>query len=201
MFALFSLSLALASTTASSSKSDAPASAAVDGLLQTAWMENAAGYGKDESYTLKLNGSTEIKTLSIWPGNLSNGSRSFRQYSRPKQIRILIDGEQSGEAIRLLDKPQRLDVDINSTGRNIQILIDEVFEGVVYADLAIAEIAINFPSKETATRLDKWKESRDGTRKAEAFKTELNEYYNRCKSAEFGDKEAFEPIAFALRSY
>lgn len=197
MLSLLALSVAFASTNASSAKKDAPASAAVDGLLQTSWMEDEAGYGAGESFTLKLSKTTDIKTISIWPGNLSNGSRSFRQYARPKLIRVLVDGEEVRDPIRLLDKPQRLDVNIGKTGRTIQIVVDEVFEGVVYTEMAIAEVAINFTDQEENKRLEKWRDSKEGTRQHDKFVEQMNEYYQKCKEAEFGDKDSFAAIGDA----
>ena len=191
------LSFAFASTNASSAKKDAPAKFAVDGLLQTSWMEDAAGYGAGESFSLNLSKSTAIKTISIWPGELSNGSRSFRQYSRPKVIRVLIDGTEVGNPIRLLDKPQRLDIQINTTGKKIQIVVDEVFDGVVYTEMAIAEIAVNFTEQEGHARLAKWQESRDGAKQHDKFVSEMNEHYSLCKEAEFGNKDSFQAIAEA----
>ena len=197
MLSFLALSVALASTTASSAKKDAPASDAVDGLLQTAWMEDAAGYGAGETFTLTLSNTTDIKTISIWPGNLSNGSRSFRQYARPKLIRVLVDGEQIGNPIRLLDEPQRLDVNIGKSGRSIKVAIDEVFEGVVYTEMAIAELAVNFTEQKEDSRLEKWRSSKEGTRQHEKFVEEMNDYYNKCKEAEFGDRDSFALIGNA----
>lgn len=188
---------AFAGTSASSYKKDAPTSLAVDGQLQTAWMEDAAGHGTAEQYTLNLHTSMEIKSLSIWPGNLSNGSRSFKQYARPKLIRVLIDGKQVGEPIRLTDTMRRFDIDVETTGRKIEIVVDEVFEGLVYSDMAIAEIAVNFPDQTQSKRMQQWIDSKDGQRRTDKFIEELNVAYNSCKTAEFGDKESFEKIGQA----
>ena len=148
MMTPFFLSLimqAQAGTKASSTKDNNLAAAAVDGLLHTTWMEDASGYGSGEWLEVDLSKQTQINQLSIWPGNLSEGAKSYKQYSRPKVIRIEVDGVQVGDAIRLLDKPRRIDVPLDTTGRKIRIVVDEVFEGVVYADLAITEISVNFP--------------------------------------------------------
>lgn len=197
MISMLLISTALASTTASSSKKDAPSSMAVDGLLNTAWMEDSIGQGTNESFTLTLSHPTEIKTLSIWPGNLSNGSRSHRQYARPKVIRVLVDGEQVGEAERLLDQVRRFDIELNTTGRSIQIVVDEVFEGMVYPDLAIAEVAINFPDTSNGTRLEQWLNSKSGMRTIEEYNEVLNDAYAKCKNSDFGDKESFELLGNA----
>ena len=94
MVAQLLIATAFAGTSASSSKNDAPTIMAVDGQLQTSWMEDTSGHGKDATFTLYLHKTIEIKSISIWPGNLTNGSRSFKQYPRPKLVRILVNGEQ-----------------------------------------------------------------------------------------------------------
>jgi hypothetical protein len=197
MLTFLLLSSAYAGTAATSAKKDAGSKLAVDGLLQTSWMEDAPGYGQNEAYTLTLHKSIDIKTLSIWPGNLSNGSRSFKQYARPKLIRILVDGNQIGDAVRLTDDMRRFDIDIETTGRKIEIVVDEVFEGVVYSDMAIAEIAVNFPDVSEGKRMQQWIESKDGTRRTEQFNEELNVAYNNCATADFGDKASFDKIGQA----
>lgn len=189
--------VAFAGTSASSEKKGFDSSMAVDGLLQTAWMEDVVGNGENQSFTLNLSQSTEIKVISIWPGNLSNGSRSYKQYARPKVIRVLVDGNQVGNPIRLLDKPQRLDVDHKGQGKKIEIVIDEVFEGMVYSDLAIAEVAVNFPDNSQGERVVKWAESKDGTRVQDKYVETLNIAYDKCKTAEFGDRDSFELLGVA----
>ncbi len=197
MIAHILMASALAGTSATSTKKDAPTSFAVDGQLQTSWMEDASGHGANETFTLSLHKTMEIKTLSIWPGNLSNGSRSFKQYARPKLVRVLVDGKETGEPVRLTDNMRRFDIDVNTTGRKVEIVVDEVFEGMVYSDMAIAEIAINFPDKEEGKRMEQWIASKDGTRRTEQFVEELNVAYNNCKTADFGDKESFDKIGQA----
>jgi sugar lactone lactonase YvrE len=197
MVAQLLIATAFAGTSASSSKKDAPTILAVDGQLQTSWMEDTSGHGKDETFTLTLHKTMEIKSISIWPGNLTNGSRSFKQYARPKLIRILVNGEQVGEPIRFTDTMRRFDIELDTKGRTIEIVVDEVFEGLVYSDMAIAEVSVNFPETSEGKRMQQWIESKDGTRKTEQFVEELNDAYSSCKSADFGDKESFDKIGQA----
>ena len=184
----FFLMSAFAATSASNTESKSSTSLAVDGLLQTAWvgdMENAW-------YELKLSSSTEIKTLSIWPGNLENGNRSYKQYARPKLIHIEVDGTPVGKSVRLLDEVQRLDVELNTSGRNIRIVVEEIFDGIVYpSSLAIAEVAINFSDSPQNPRVENWANSKTGLKTKENFDTQLNTAFANCVEAEFGDKEAF----------
>jgi hypothetical protein len=109
----------------------------------------------------------------------------------------LVDGEQVGEPERLLDQVRRFDIELNTTGRSIQIVVDEVFEGMVYPDLAIAEIAVNFPDTSNGTRLEQWMKSKSGLRTIEQYNEVLNDAYAKCKNADFGDKESFELIGNA----
>ena len=66
MLPVLFLSSALAGTSATSSKKDANSGLAVDGQLQTSWMEDAPGHGSDETFTLTLHKTLDIKSISIW---------------------------------------------------------------------------------------------------------------------------------------
>jgi hypothetical protein len=183
-----------AGTKASSTKDKNYASTAVDGLLQTAWIEDASGHGKDEWLELDLGKNIEIKEVSIWPGNLTEGIKTYRQYARPKIITVVVDGNPVGNPIRLLDKPQRLDIPVGVKGKKVKIVIDEVFEGTVFADLAITEISINFSDNAISQKMEKWAEGKEGQKLRKNYIEEINKNYQAYKAAEFGDKEAFTMI-------
>ena len=79
----------------------------------------------------------------------------------------MVNGEQVGDPVRLTDNMRRFDIDVGTTGRKIEIIVDEVFEGVVYSDMAIAEIAVNFPDTSQGKRMEQWIASKDGSRRGE----------------------------------
>lgn len=195
---LMSVCTALAAPSASSQlRKDGDlraASRAFDGLLQTAWSEDEAGYGEGSWLQFTLPKTTEITSVSIWPGDLSQGTRSYRESSRPKMVQIYIDGEPAGGPIRLQDEMRRWDLNVSGTGRTVRIEFTEVFEGFVYPDLHIAEVAVNFPDREPASRLTKWMETSSFDRLAERHKAEMEEAFFAVKDAEFGDKENFDRL-------
>ena len=98
-----------------------PSSLALDGRLDTGWAAKNSSYGAGEWWELIMGRTTHVDTLSIWPGNLSKGSSSFNQYSRPKVIQLHVDGAPFGDTIRLLDKPGRVDVPVDQDLKNIKI--------------------------------------------------------------------------------
>jgi len=167
---------------------------AFDGLLQTGWAEGAPGYGEESWIELDTGRSTELFSLSIWPGNLAQGAKSYREYTRPKLVTVMVDGEPAGEPIRLVDKMQRLDVPLEGTGRRVRLQVDEVFEGIVYSDLYIAEMAINFVEGGGKDKSDAWWEGRTATSLLEEHEAEVEEAYFAYKEAEFGDRDALAQL-------
>ena len=166
-----------------------------DGLLRKGW--GVSGLDEAPWIQLDLGRKSTIDSVSIWPGNLKNGERSFTEYSRPRIIRVLVDGKEVGDPIELKDAIQRLDIETNTSGRTVKIVVDEVYEGVVFRDLFIAEVAINFPNSDKATKLENWKNSSTARRLADAFNDEMTTAYEAHKTAEFGDDEAFDAICTA----
>ena len=162
---------------------------AFDGLLTTAW---GAEGDTDEWVTLDLGKSTDIQGVSIWPGNLTTGARSFREHSRPRTLQLMVDNNPVGDPVSVQDEMQRVDLRAGVQGRRITVQVLDTYEGIVFNDLYISEIAVNYPSNEQEARLDKWRESRDALRRAEEFLTQVSDAYTTIKEAEFGDKESFD---------
>ena len=102
---------------------------AFDGLMKTGWAEGDAGYGAGSWLELSLDRKTTLNSVSLWPGDLSQGARSHREHSRPKLIRVFVDGQQIGEPIRLQDKMARVDLPLGGIeGRTVRIVVDEVWK-------------------------------------------------------------------------
>jgi hypothetical protein len=83
--------------TASSTMADAAgkhtADLAFDGLLGTGWAEAELGVGGGSWLEVDLGAATTLESVSVWPGNLEKGERTFREYGRPKVIQVWVDGE------------------------------------------------------------------------------------------------------------
>jgi hypothetical protein len=82
---------------------DHSAGAAVDGRLDTAWCEGAPGAGWFEKLELVFAPAQRLKALSIVPG-FGTGDQ-FREWTRPKRIRILLPDGRKVEA-DLADEPR-----------------------------------------------------------------------------------------------
>ena len=197
LFSLF-LSIAFARTTGpkaiTNDEGKHPTSNAVDGSLATSF---ATQKTDDVWLGLTLSKKTDIQTLSIWPGDMSKGERSYREKSRPKLIRIFVDEQQVGEPRRIQDQFKRFDFKVNTTGRNIKIVVDEFYNGVVFSDVYIAEISVNFSDRSTASRYDKWLSSKTAQRALKKHEEKVKEKFEAIKTSEFGDKDAFSFLCTA----
>lgn len=165
---------------------------AFDGLLGTGWIEGEAGAGKGAWLELDLRASTQIDSLSLWPGNLSEGKKSYREYSRPHTITIKLDGKPLGNPMRILDEVQRLDIPVGQQARTVRIEIDEVYEGFVFTDCTISELAINYAESKGAAQmeLEEWEQSDEGKTAYQDYIDELEGHYQAHKRAEFGAPES-----------
>ena len=101
---------------------------------------------------------------------------------------------------RIQDRIQRLDLDIGRQGRKIRIEVVDAYEGFVFPDLHIAEVAVNYPENVAAdtARLDKYLESSAAKKAATGFHDDIDAAYAACKAAEFGDRENFAVLTDAV---
>ena len=173
---------------------------AFDGLLSTSWAEGDRGSGKGAWLELDLGRTTDIQSVSFWPGDLSRGKKSLVEYARPGRVQIWIDGTAHGEQVRVDDGVQRVDIPVGTSGRKVRIEVVEAEEGYVFQDLHIAEVAINYVEDDptTRSRLTAWLETSSGKRAKDAWKAEIDAAYGACKEADFGDQESFKFLADAV---
>jgi hypothetical protein len=190
---LLAASLAHAKPTASSVADDdlgkhAP-DLALDGLLSTGWAEGGVGHGDGSWWEFDLAQPTKLEVVSFWGGNLSNGKKSFREYARPKRVRLFVDGVQQGDkdeegnfkGFRLQDEMKRIDIPVEvAAARKVRIEVAEVFEGFVFADCYLAEVAVNFTEGErgrAVEKVDAWRASKEGAKLLEKHETEVIEAF------------------------
>jgi len=180
-----------ASSTHKSSEATHSATKAFDGSFRTSWAESKAGGTDGEWLEIDLGRSTQIENIAIWPGNLSKGSRTFREYSRPRTIQIAVDGRDVGGTVVLQDKVHRKTLKLGVKGRKIRVRIIDAHEGIVFTDTHIAEMAVNFPAG-PLSRYDNWLKTSDAQRRHKQFIQKLEDAYAKQKETEFGDKAAFQ---------
>lgn len=159
---------------------------ALDGLLSTGWGEGGMGHGDGAWWEFDLAAATKIEAVSVWPGNLKQGARSYREYARPKLIRVLVDGAVQGEPVRLQDEMQRRDIPLDVTGKKVRIEVIEVFEGAVFADLYLSEVAVNFTEGERGRAVEKveaWRASKEGAKLQAKHEEEVLAAYELHKAS------------------
>ena len=174
------------------------AAKAFDGLLSTSWAEDERGDGEGSWVEVRLDQTTEIASLSIWPGNLIRGTRSVREASRPKRVTVVLAGGPDGSVEvekRVLDPVEhgllrtdlRLDEPVKA--RSVRVRVDEVYAGGLRSDLYIAEVAINFARGDAPgalTRHEAWLASDAGARGAARNKEEVSAFMATITSSDFG---------------
>ena len=168
------------------------ASHVVDGRLDTVWADGAISNGVGSWIELDLSTTTKIDTLSIWPSSFVKGKKDWNEYSRPKLIQLHVDGNVFGDPIRLLDVAGPVHLDIGTKGRKIRIEILESYEGGVYKELVISEIAINFFTEESAGILKRWDEylkSKNAQKFQEKSDVKVEELFFAYQDAD-GDRES-----------
>ena len=174
--------------TASSMKEDSQgkhtADLAVDGLLSTGWAEGEVGVGTGSWFQMDLGAATKIEAISIWPGNLVAGADSFKEYARPRTIKVSVDGKVVKEDVRLQDEVQRFDLAVDVIGKVLRIDVVDAYDGGVFPDLFISEVAVNFTEGERARaveKVDAWRAGKEGTKLAADFETQVLNAYQAHK--------------------
>ena len=144
--------------------------------------------------------ATELRSVSIWPGDLSQGAKSFREHSRPSLVQIYVDDKPVGDPVRMEDKPKRYDVALGSgvKGRKVKVEVKEVYEGIVFPDMFISEIAVNFPDTSDLGKLASWQKGKDADKQQMAFLADVEAKYAAYKAAQFGDSDAMDYLGDAV---
>ena len=171
---------------------------AMDGLLSTGWAEGERGSGASSWIEIDLGKIHEVKEVSIWPGNLSQGQKSFKEYARPKTIVVELHGrgELVTKEIVLEDRMHRLDIALAGSARKIKIQVKDSYEGMVFSDLFIAEVGVNYhDSKASLERLIKWVRSSSADRAHASHEGKIRKAFDKIKNAEFGDPDT---LAFLM---
>jgi hypothetical protein len=206
MLLLTTLALAAGRATASSTLTDPEdkkvkytADKAVDGQFKSGWGEGEDGYGEGAWLELDFGKTREVSEINIWPGNLTQGKKSFREYSRPKKVLVTLSGGGDETQVELvfLDKIQRFDSKLETPvkARKMRIEIIEVYEGFVFSDCFIAEAGINFhDSRDEIQRLIDWLDTPTAIKQGDAHDEKVKTAFSAINAAEFGDQDQLEWI-------
>ncbi|MCB9742692.1 MAG: hypothetical protein H6741_20500 [Alphaproteobacteria bacterium] len=172
---------------------------AVDGLLQSGWAEGEDGYGEGSWLELDLGQTVEVKEVNLWPGNLSQGKKSFREYSRPRKVTVTLSGagEPVVKEVIFQDRIQRFDLELDEAvqARKVRIDIVEVYEGFVFSDLYMAEVAVNFrQSKDELADFIDWYNSDEAIEDQAEHEEAIRTAFQAIMDAEFGDRDSLRFI-------
>ncbi|MES2640034.1 MAG: hypothetical protein V4850_11145 [Myxococcota bacterium] len=180
---------ATASSVAEDTAGKHTADLALDGLLSTGWAEGGMGHGDGSWWEFDLATPTKLEVVSFWGGNLSQGKKSFREYARPKLVRVFVDGVQQGDkddagefkGFRLQDELKRIDIPVDvAAAKKVRIEVVESFEGIVFADCYLSEVAINFTEGErgrAVEKVDAWRAGKEGAKLLEKHEAEVVEAF------------------------
>lgn len=180
-----------------------PIGLAFDGQLKTGWAEGEMGDGAESWIELPLDGTMQVESISIWPGNMELGARSLREFGRPRVVKVtLMGGEEDVVAeATLLDPgergPLRTDIPLEGSGNKIRIDVVEARAGGIYNDMFIAEVAVNFTrgdSPKSIERLTGWLESDRGAKALEENREEVIALYEQVQAEEEGYQDAFKEL-------
>jgi hypothetical protein len=179
---------------------------AFDGLLSTGWAEGVPGSGEGSWIELPFDRPVDVTSVSVWPGNLSQGRRSVAEYGRPRTITVTLtatDGSEVTREERLPDGrqdragPQRIDIPIVAKARKLRVTVNDVYEGGVFNDTFIAEIGVNFvdgANPAVVQRLQEWVDSAPGQKAKQKNYDEIVALLERIEAAEFGDRDALREL-------
>lgn len=167
---------------------------AFDGLLGTGWAEGELGAGAGSWLEIDLGSATEVGSVSLWPGNLEKGERTFKEYGRPKVIQVWVDGQKVGDPLRIQSEMKRVDVPVGKTGRKLRVEFVESFEGGVYTDMFVAEVAVNFNEGERSkavAKVEAWRTSKEGLAAQKKYEDQALAAYEKHKADPY-EKEGLE---------
>jgi len=182
-----------------------PASLAFDGLLSTSWAEAEPGNGEDTWLEVGFDRPVDIKSVSIWPGDLSGSDRLLRESQRPRLATLSIDvggDEPITQDIRFDDPgelgPIRLDVMIDAPGaKSVRLTTTATHDRSLYSNLHVAEMAINFVDGVVPDAVTKHLEWLNGEGSAKArtdHEAEAQVLFDKIQAEEFGDRDSLNTL-------
>ena len=161
---------------------------AFDGRIDTSWSEGQAGAGIDEWIEIDLGRMTDVGTVSIWAGDFSDGTKRFGEQNRLKVAEIVFVSEEGAETRNLEfgDRFTRHELRIGKPIRKLKVSVKEVYQGSIFDNSHIAEIALDYPTRlgEGTVKLDKWMEGKEHGELAAAYVLARSDAYAGCKAGE-----------------
>lgn len=178
---------------------------AFDGRLDTGWAEGQADSGEGAWIELQLDSPTDVISVSVWPGNLSEGKRSLKEFGRPRTLTVTLGGMAGEDVTKTVVAEDgaevgvgRIDVPVRGRARTVRVRIDEAYPGIVHDHTFISEIAINFVEGEPhpwVRKVYSWVEGSEGERPKEKNRAEVVALYEKARgSDEDAARDAFREL-------
>ena len=177
-----------ASSSYDDGETDRGAEMAFDGRIDTSWSEGQAGAGIDEWIQIDLGAFVDVGTLSIWGGNFSDGTKRHGEHNPVKVAEIVLTTE-DGQETRTLefgDRFTRHELRVGKPLRKVRLVIKEVYQGSIFDNTHVAEIALDYPTRlgEASVKLDKWMEGKEHEAAAAEYEEARSAAYAGCKAGE-----------------
>lgn len=171
---------------------------AFDGDLQTAWSEGEEGDGVGTWIEVRFDKPVDVRTISMWSGDLRKGARTARESARPKLVTVTLttaDGPVTvQDAVPDVREGalRRKDIAIEGTATAVRVTIDEVFPGFITSDCYVAELAVNFaePPSAPIAKLQEWMASDAGLKLADKHREEVVARFDEVDQSELGSRDA-----------
>jgi len=177
-----------ASSTYDDGQNDRSASVVFDGRLDTSWSEGQAGAGVDEWIEIDFGEFREITSVFVWGGEFSGGAKQFAERNRLKVAELIVttDGGGQTHTVEFGDRYTHQEVRVNAQVRKTRLVIKEVYEGSIFDNTHIAEIAFDYPARvgEGSAAMSKWKEGKAYETELAAFEAALDKAFEECKAGE-----------------
>jgi hypothetical protein len=169
-------------------QTDRSAEVAFDGRLDTSWSEGQAGAGVDEWIEIDFGEFREITSVFVWGGEFSGGSKQYGERNRLKVAELIVttDGGGQTHTVEFGDRYTSQEVRVNAQVRKTRLVIKEVYEGSIFDNTHVAEIAFDYPARmgEGAAAMSEWKEGKAYEAELVAYEEALDKAFDECKVGE-----------------
>ncbi len=112
-----------------------------DGRLENAWVEGASGAGVNESIVFTFDGEYKVSGMNINAGYQKNQDIYYKN-ARPQSMKVTFsDGTAISLHLEDICGPQNITFEKPVKTNEISVMIESVYPGNKYEDLAISELA------------------------------------------------------------
>ena len=149
-----------------------------DGRTQTAWIEGAEAYGKNEFVNIELNQLIGVSGLLLWNG-FQRSKEHFKSNSSVKQFSFGSRGlNERVFTLRDTEAGQFFELNHKTIGKQFLLSIQDVYKGTKYQDVALSELILMDDKRAISIETD-FKQQLANTLKQQLYNTPLAARLNR----------------------